>query len=118
MLAEHTSSKMHIFITISDGQLSAQLSVPLDWIVGAQGRNRWLNGEATLAIAAEHGQVRLHVTTMTVNGRSVPRRLLDALARVNLAAHADWDATTSDYVRRVERITVGEDKLVIHFKGT
>ena len=118
VLIEHTSLRVRISVTITDGQLCAQVSVPLELVVGAQGRDRWLNGEATLAISAQDGQVRLHVTSLAVNGRLLPRRLLDALARVNLAAPAALDATTSDYVRRVERITVEDEKLVIHFKAS
>jgi len=117
VLIEHTSLRARILVTITDGQLCAQVSVPLELVLGAQGQNRWLNGEATLTIAAQDGQVHLHVTTLAVNGRSLPRRLLDALARLNLAAEAALDATTADYVRRVERVTVENEKLMIHFKA-
>ena len=117
VLATYTSLSTRISVSMTGGRLRAQVSVPLQLIVGAQGQGRWLNGEATLAIGTRDGQVHLQVLALDVNGRSLPRRLLDAVARVNLAAEAATHASTADYVRRVERITVEGEKLVIHFKA-
>ncbi len=117
VLATRTSLSSRILVTMIDGRLRAQVSVPLQLIVGNQGQNRWLNGEATLAIGAQDGQVQIQVVALAVNGRSLPRRLLDAVARVNLAAEAATQVSTADYVRRVEHIAVEGGKLVIHFKA-
>jgi hypothetical protein len=117
VLAAHTSLSTGILVTMTDGRLRAQVSVPLQLVVGDQGKGRWLNGEATLAVGVQNGQVQIHVVALAVNGRSLPRRLLDAVARVNLAAEAATHVSTADYVRRVERIAVEGEQLVIHFKA-
>ncbi len=118
VLAAHTSLSTRISVTMIGGRLRAQVNVPLQLIVGDQGKGRWLNGEATLAVGAQDGQVQIQVVALAVNGRSLPRRLLDAVARVNLVAEAATHASTADYVRRVERIAVEGEKLVIHFKAS
>lgn len=118
VLMEHVHLQARIAMTIDDGRLRARVSVPLESVVGPRGKGRWLNGEATLDIAAQGGQVRLCVTGLMVNGRPLPRPLLDALARCNLAADAASDAATRDYVRRVENVTVTDRTIVLQFKAS
>jgi hypothetical protein len=117
VLSNYTTLGARIAINMTGGRLRAQVSLPLQSIVGDQGRDRWLNGEATLAANTQGGQVQLRVIALTVNGRSAPHRLLDALSRVNLAAEAATQMNTADYVRRVEHIVVEGEKLVIRFKA-
>ena len=118
VLAAHTSLSTRILVSMTGGHLRAQVSLPIQLITGDRGSDRWLNGEATLAIRSQDGQVQLQVTALSVNGRSLPRRLLDAISRVNLAAEAATHPTTADYVRRVEHIAVEGEKLVIRFKAS
>jgi hypothetical protein len=118
VIEEHVHLQARLAMTIDDGRLQAQVSVPLEPVIGPRGKGRWLNGEATLDIAAEGGQVRLRVTRLVVNGRLLPRPLLDALARHNLAADAASDAATRDYVRRVESVTVTDRTIVLQFKAS
>ena len=86
------------------GQLSADVSVPLDKIPG--GRGRYFNGSVTIEASLENGVLIANIADAEVNGESVPESLLEPLKRENLAAEMYKDPDTAKLLRKFERLEI------------
>jgi hypothetical protein len=116
LLAENTDLKDRVSVSIREGQLRGQLSLPLDQTGLAQLKGRWVNGDADLDLGGREGRVWLRIKTLTVNGKVLPGQIQAALANENLVEKAAEDPRTADYLERVENVAVEQDRVVVKFK--
>ena len=92
LIARHPSGefKGKVYVTFADGDIKAEVSVPVDEIPGCKGR--FLNGSVTAHVAVNDGELVLQAADITVNGEKLPQEFVDVLGNENLPnLHFDSD---------------------------
>jgi len=101
----------HVFVRIGDGEVSADLSVPLDAIPGAKGR--YFNGSVTVDVSLENGVLIVQLKDAVVKGEHVPEQIMQGIRQQNLAQEAYKDTESAEFLRRFESLVVKDDKIVL-----
>ena len=100
-----------VFVTIADGEVSAQASIPADFFPGCKGR--YFNGRISLKASLENGVLIVTLEDAEVNGESLPSEFIDSLRRENLAKDAYKDPKSAEFLRKFERLTIEKDKIIL-----
>ena len=103
--------KGKLFVTIADGEISAQASIPTDMVPG--GKGRYLNGRISLKASLENGILIVTLDDAEVNGEPLPAEFVSALRNENLAKDAYKDPKSAEFLRKFERITIENDKMIL-----
>jgi hypothetical protein len=107
-----------VFFRMDGGVLSARLSAPLNSVPLMKGR--WLNADAGLAFALKDGEISLALTRFEMNGQAAPEHLTRNVSRSMERSFSDAmyrDREAREALRRVERVQVEGNRLVIATKG-
>ena len=106
LLARHPSGefKGKVYITFADGDVKAEVSLPVDEIPG--GKGRFLNGSVTAHVSAKDGELILQATDITVNGEKLPQQFVDVLGNEKLT---NVRFNSDD----LEKLEVVGDKLIL-----
>ena len=116
-LSQNGDLKDRVWLEIRDGKLRGKVSIPLDESGMKALQGRWLNGDATLNLTANSGNVRLSLQDLTVNGQSLPAQLLEGLREQNFIEGMTKEGEAAEYLQKVEAITFAGDKLRVRFKA-
>ena len=113
LIALNPQLRNRLYITIKDGKISGEVSVPLDefGIPGAKGR--YLNGKTTLQVALEDGQLYVRLDELEVRGQAVPKEAMAQLRAKNLAEEFNKDPKNLERLRNYKSIAVEDDKIMI-----
>jgi hypothetical protein len=105
----------HVHVTITNDQIQAQLSMPLD-AFGPAWHGRFLNGNADVGVGVRNGMVAFDFRSLTVGGQTVPPQ---ALAGMN--QNMQWKLQPNDpnaaLVTGFDKIDVKDGKIILHPKG-
>ena len=113
------------YLTPGDGEIKAQLSLPLDqfqgWLelsskFGDDLKGRYLNGTASLLPAVTNGHLILNLKDLVVNGTSLPDQFTGRLKTANLAEDINKNEELRKTLEKVESIDVKNGQLRIEFK--
>lgn len=96
---------------IVDGHLRVESGIPLGQVPGFQGR--FLNGEFTLDLRLENGQLNLRVLDATVRGQPLPPLLMDRLRQRNLAEQALQNREFRQQIASLKSLRIEDGKLVL-----
>ncbi|HEY5910538.1 MAG TPA: hypothetical protein VJA21_08035 [Verrucomicrobiae bacterium] len=112
-------AKDKLYVTIKDGRLHAQVSLPMDQIGLSMFKGRYLNGNGSFALSLQNGNLNLSPVDIAVKGKPVPGVYLDKLRQENLAAGLNSNPRVSGILNRLQSIEVKDGKLVlVPKKGT
>lgn len=100
-----------LFVTIEEGEVSAQASIPADMIPG--GKGRFFNGRVSLKASLENGVLIVTLDEAEVNGEPLPSQFLDGIRGENLAKDAYKDPKSAEFLRKFESLTIEKDKLIL-----
>jgi hypothetical protein len=104
----------NIHLTIADGAVHAQLSVPLD-MHGPAFFGRFLNGEADVPISLKDGALSFRFDNVKVNGQPPPSWLLSRINQTTV-----WNPQSNDpnagVFTNLDKIEIKDDKLVLYPK--
>ncbi len=103
-----------VFVKISEGQVSGDVSIPFDAIPG--GKGRYFNGSASFDVSMENGVLIVILSSAEVNGELVPQKIIDILATENLAKDLYKDRKNAEIMRRIDRLTVEDDKIILKLR--
>ena len=103
--------KGKVFVKIEDGEVSADASIPLDKIPGAQGR--FFNGSISLKATIDNGKLLVTLDDAEVNGKPVPEEFVREFRKQNLAEEAYKDPKQAEYLRKFEKLTIEDDKIIL-----
>lgn len=103
--------KGKLYVTIADGEISGQASIPTDMVPG--GKGRYLNGRVSLKASLENGVLIVTLDDAEVNGAPLPAEFIAAIKNENLAKDAYKDPKSAEFLRKFERITIEADKLIL-----
>jgi hypothetical protein len=114
LIGKEEKLRGRVFVKIEDGQVTGDLSVPTDVLPG--GKGRFFNGSATFDVSMEGGVLIVTLADAEVNGEPVPQQVVDGMSRENLAKDLYKDPQNAKFIRRVESVSVEDDKIILKFR--
>jgi hypothetical protein len=111
LISNNKDLKGRLYVSIADGAISAQASIPAEMIPG--GKGRYFNGRVSLKASLENGVLIVTLDDAEVNGEPLPAQILDAIRNENLAKDAYKDAKSAEFLRKFERLTIENDKIIL-----
>jgi hypothetical protein len=116
LVASDPQLKGRVHFQIADGKISAQVSIPTDFLPAGVGVGRFFNAEASLHAGLENGLLTVSLIDAKVKGQSLPAVLLDTLRQENLAQEIASDPEVARVLERFERIRVEGDRVVLRLR--
>ena len=105
------------YLTIEDGQITTDASIPLGELTGIQlFKGRYVNGKVQLEITATNGRLQVFLQEIEINGKKVPEQFMAAISKENIAKKLANDSDFQNAMRNIERIDVSDGKIVIQAK--
>ena len=101
-----------MYISLTNHQVRAQMSVPLEHIARIA-KNRYFNGEATFNVSLENGVLMVTADQASVHGKSLPEAFMKKLRKENLAKEVYRNAETAATISKLESIEVQDGRVVI-----
>ncbi|MEM7312706.1 MAG: hypothetical protein AAF497_06110 [Planctomycetota bacterium] len=111
LLSQDDELKGNVYVTIADGDVTAEVSVPVDMIPG--GKGRFLNGSITAHVSLDDGFLLVRAADITVNGEKLPEEFVEAMKQENLAKSLNTNPDTRKRLREFESIEIVDDKVII-----
>ena len=100
------------YVTLEGDQVKGQVSIPLDEFF-PEGEKRYLNGEATFRVKIENGLLEIYLESLTAKGNSLPGFIMNELQGKNLANDAQFDEETRNALKRIERLEIKNEKIIL-----
>jgi hypothetical protein len=111
LITQEEEMKGKVFVTIEEGQISGDVSIPTDILPG--GKGRFFNGKATVDVSMDRGNLIVIMTGAEVNGEKLPQDFIDAMAQQNLARDVYNNPDAAKVLRKFDSVAVEGDKLVL-----
>ncbi len=105
--------KDKLYVTIKDGRLHAQVSLPMDQIGLSMFKGRYLNGAGSFSLSLRDGMLNLSPVDIAVKGKPLPGVYLDKLRQENLAAGLNANPDVSGVLNRLQSIDIKDGKLIL-----
>lgn len=114
LIARNPDLRGRVSVSIEEGNLRANVSVPLDELPG--GKGRFFNGSLTMHVELEEGVLIAYLVEAEANGRAVPEFLMSTLRDENLAKDLYRDVEIARTLQRCEKLTVEPDRIILRVK--
>jgi hypothetical protein len=105
--------KNHLFVSITNSELRAQISFRAEDLGMVQLRGRYINANGVFDVGLTNGELRIRADWLNVKGRPVPRNIMREIARENLADKFNSDPRAAAGLKRLQAIEVKNGKLII-----
>jgi len=102
-------------VAMVDDELTTTLSLPTDAMakLSKKFEGRYLNGEATIRLQLNNGQLEVYLVDLKGAGKSIPDMYLTQLQSENLMQNAQTDPEFEKLLRTLEELKVEDGKLWI-----
>lgn len=111
LIANNPDLKNRVYLQIKDGKVSADVSFPLDNFPGLRGR--YFNGSVTIQPSLENGVLIVKATEASINGEPLPEDFMSAIRNENLAKDLYKNVEFAKFLRRIERLEIEDDVIVL-----
>ena len=111
LLAEDADMRGTIHITIHDGQVSGNVSIPTDFLPG--GKGRYFNASGTFDVFLADGVLVVTLASATVQDEILPTNFVEAMREENLTPDTYNQGETADLLRRLESLTIDDGKIIL-----
>ncbi|TWT88339.1 hypothetical protein Mal64_18180 [Pseudobythopirellula maris] len=111
LIASNDDLRGRVFIRIEDGQVSGDISIPLDEM--PLGAGRFLNATVSLELGYKDGVPVVKLAGGSVKGEPLPEQFIDALSQENMAEDILEDPDVAETLSKFESIEVVEDRLIL-----
>ncbi len=101
----------HMYVTLGEGTVTAQMSLPLDWL--PLFRERYFNGTATFDVGFLDGRFQIYLNSASVKGEDVPTQQIRQLRGENLGETWDDDPDARELMRKIDTISIAKDGVTI-----
>lgn len=105
-----------IVVFIEDDRLGCQFSVPISWVGIRLEEERYLNGEARIAVALRDGRLKLEVKEVRIKGRPLSPSLLNRLQRLDFNAQIETHSEGKRTLRSLDSIEVRDGTVILRLK--
>jgi hypothetical protein len=113
VLAQNKQLRNMVRFVITNDQLVAQFSAPLDQSGRPELKGRYLNGEARVNLVFQDGWLSASVGSVEANGRKMPGWLLKGLQRENLLKDLERKQETVNLLHEIESIRIQDGQIVL-----
>jgi hypothetical protein len=103
----------HVRFVITNNQLKAEFSAPLEQTRRPELKGRFVNGTATINIIFQEGWLTVNVGAVEANGKPAPGWLLKRLGRENLTKDMDRNRELVNLFGEIDSIQVKDGQIVI-----
>ncbi len=100
-----------VFVTIEDGLIQADVSIPTDFLPGAKGR--FFNGSVSADASLEDGVLIVTLESAEVNGTPVPEEVMVEIRKQNLAKDMYKDPNMAKKLRKFESLVIKDNRIVL-----
>ena len=112
IISSEPDLKGKFFVKIADGEITGEASFPIPEVIPL-GKGRYFNGSLSLKASLENGVLIVQVDNAEVNGKPVPEEFMKGLRNQNVAKDAYDDPKTAEFLKKFERLTIEEDKIIL-----
>jgi hypothetical protein len=116
LIAEESKSNgtpARLFFSFNSNQVQAQLSVPMDVMIGHWLDGRYLNGSGNFGVSLQEGHLSLHVKSLAVKGRPLPENFMQPLRAQNFAEGWTNDPNLTEAIGKFKEIKIEDGKLIV-----
>lgn len=114
LISEEDKLKGRVFVTIEEGQIGADVSMPADFVPG--GKGRYFNGSVKVDASMEDGILIVTLVDAEVAGEPLPAPVIESLANENLAKEFYKNEQNAKTMRRFEEIRIEDDRVFLRLK--
>lgn len=111
LITQDDEMRGRVYVTIEDGEITGDVSIPVDFIPG--GKGRFFNASATFDVSLENGVLIVTIEDAEVKGEKLPQQFIDGMSKENLAKEAYKDPEVAATLGRIESITIEQDKIIL-----
>ncbi len=111
LISREQDLRGRVYVSIEEGQITAEVSVPTDMLPGAKGR--YFNGSVVLDASLENGVLIVKADKASVNGEPIPEEFMKEIRNENLAKDAYKDPESAEWLRKFESMKVVGQTIVL-----
>jgi len=111
LISKNEDLKGRVFITIQEGQVSGDVSIPTEFIPGGTGR--YFNASATFDVSLSDGVLIVTLAAAEVKGEPVTQDIIQAMSSENLARDVYNDPEVAAILRRFESLTIDDEQIIL-----
>ncbi len=114
LISKEEKLRGKVYVKVADGEVSAEVSVPLDELPG--GKGRYFNGSVSAEVELRDGVLIVTLADAEVNGNPVPEAIMEGMRKENLAKEMYKDPEFAKKLGRFESIIIDDDRIVLTLK--
>jgi hypothetical protein len=111
LIAKDEDLRGRVYITIEDGQVSGDVSIPIGGLPG--GKGRYFNASAAFDVSLEGGVLIVTLDDAKVKDNPVPREIIDSISRENLAKEIYKNPEVAEMLSRFDSLIIEDDKIIL-----
>jgi hypothetical protein len=105
--------KNHLFVSITNAQLGAQISFPAEDLGLVKLRGRYVNATGIFHVAIVTNELQITAESLSVRGEPLPRNIMKEVAAENLADRFNRDPKAAAGLKKIQSIEVKDGKLIV-----
>jgi hypothetical protein len=105
--------KNHLFVSITNSELHAQISFPAEDLGFDALRGRYINATGVFDVAVTNGALGITAESLMTKGKPIPRHIMRQIATQNLATKFNQDPHATAGLNKIQSVEVKDGKLVI-----
>lgn len=111
LITKNDDMKGKVYVSIKDGEVSGDVSIPVDSLPG--GKGRFFNASATFDVSLENGVLIVTLADAEVKGERIPQQIIDGMSEQNLAKDVYKDPEVAATLRRIESVSIEDDQIIL-----
>lgn len=115
LLNSQPTLKDRVFVTLQNGRVHAQVSLPTDQFPGGAGR--YLNASGEFEASLDAGQLSLNLVSAEIKGEPVSEDHLVKLRELQVNVEESDDPRFAALVQMFEKIKIQDDRLVVQARN-
>lgn len=104
-------------LAITNSQILAQVSIPMDALQVGMFRGRYLNGSAGFTLGLTNGGLVVNLQSLDVNGKPMPQQALQQMAAKGIVWQPQPTDKSAAIITNLQKIEIKDDKILLYPKG-
>jgi hypothetical protein len=117
-LSKNKGMRDHVHFVITNNQVLAEFSTPLDQTGRKELKGRYLNGVAKVNLAFQDGWLTVNLGGAEANGKAIPGWLLRRIQKENLLKDLDRNQDVVNLLQEMESVQVKDNHIVLTPQGS
>ncbi len=113
VLAKNKELRDYVHIAITNDQLVAEFSAPLEQTGRPELKGRFVNGSARINVVFQDGWLTVNVGAVEANGKPIPGWILKRLPQENLLKNLDQNPEMVNLFQELESIQITDGNVVL-----